>query len=229
MNEKRMAMSTFEPARSAAFYVRSGVRTFLLLDFDGVINILQRTGLNERDLSTLFPVEKVENHPNPFYDEAANAALDRHDPFVRIEPTHYALGWSGEMVAGLSTLALRDDVQVIWLTTWREHMLDVCARIGLISARPMVYLPWGQVKDSPQWEKIDAAVTYFTAVNDTVPYGENVKVAWVDDQVIVSETIRENPLGDDLSFEQQCLIGPDPSSGLNRAEMADLTAFVGGH
>lgn len=198
-------------------FTNDGVRLFLVFDFDGVFNAMYRSGTFAKQYFN--PTHK-EFHPNPHYNKHnrkryVNGRLSG-------EPKSYELAWSNELVQNVNELTARDDVQLLWLTTWRGHMDDVSERLGFAPKREAFYLPWGTSDTSTHHlDKVDAFVDFFENVDDSVG------VVWADDYVLdpstswyltYTEGIRDNA--------NRLLLGPDENYGLSRDEWDSVKDFA---
>lgn len=206
-----------------------GVRRLLVLDFDGVVNSFRRNGTFPKDK---FPGDKRENHPNPHYNPFAKVKR-REDR----EPKAYSLQWSSEFVDELNRFTSDDSVQLVWLTTWREHMNDVVSRLSITSARDQLFLPWDddESHDLPQFGKYKVLVDFLE------DRSSSLKTAWVDDVLFNRNTLADyealpkNFLPKDLvatltdgklTHVDTLAFAPDGRFGVDRYEWSRVLNFL---
>ena len=200
-------------------YVNDGVKLFLVIDFDGVINVFYHSGKFKKEF---YSPTHNERHPNPHYDPNEK---HRHGGWYYgelKEPKTFKLVWSDELVKDINKLAASPDVQVVYLTTWREHMGDVIDRLGLTSSREPVYLPWGDGLTDHSL-KVAAFKEFFAGVNS----GDNkAGVVWADDVVLnVSNDWYEDFTDGILDNSDRLLVAPFDWYGISRAEMDEMSDF----
>lgn len=204
---------------TAEDFVNDGVKLFLVYDFDGVFNVMYRIGTFKKIFYN--PTHK-ENHPNPHYDFFHSKYLSG-DKSYKKTPKNYELMWSDELVKDSNNLSMRDDVQVVWLTTWREHMHDVSDRLGFSYARKPLYFEWGADKyDLDHFMKIDAFLDFFKDFNN-----DSVGVVWADDVVHKSADLvrKEVESVSSLTADNLFLLCPHDWYGISRDEWNDVKKF----
>lgn len=201
---------------SAEGFVADGVKKFVVLDFDGVLNTFYRCGTFKK---IYYVDQKVENHPNPFYTNSR----------VNQEPKSYELQWSPRLVKDLNELLDADDVQLLWLTTWREHMQKVVERLHIVSRREQFYIPWDNYYYanlfsgshlSPQFGKINGMEDF---LGTDLPAG--VRVVWADDvlgKYYLNEMVNTLNRAKVVPF----LVAPEDSFGLTPVVMEDMKNFL---
>lgn len=201
-------------ARPYREYVNDGVQTFLVYDFDGVFNVMYRSGTFKKNYYN--PTDRF-HYPNPHYVLLKREGLRT--------AKKYEIVWSSELVDDVNTLAADDSVQVVWLTTWRKYSLDVAKDMGFSFNRPPVYLPWGPTEvSSDHSKKLTAFTKYFADFSKD----DGVKTAWLDDVVLRdSELVYEKVAVDSaMTSDNLLLIAPDERYGLSRDEMAVMRDFL---
>jgi len=166
----------FKEALSATAYLNAGVKTFLFVDFDGVFNSFYHSGTFPKEY---YPADKRERHPNPHYDKDVEAHYHKMHKTYR-EPKTYELQWSTEFVKEFNQLTSKSTVQIIWLTTWREHMDDVCSRLEIKSFNEMSFLPWGD-----EFHYHDHSCKFLSLKNYLKDTNMgNSQIIWIDDSAI---------------------------------------------
>lgn len=212
----------------ASDYVADGVKLFLVYDFDGVFNVMSHGGTFKK---SFYNPDRNERHPNPHYDEKAPrrrtsfSLWDNGGIAEPREPKTYEISWSTELIKDSNEISNRDDVQVIWLTTWRKHMDAVVDRLNFQSSREMLYLPWGDGHSAENhFLKVDAFQSFFRYVND----GSNspASAIWVDDVVLdVSDEVSKSFLKGNFE-DKGFTVCPDYNYGISREQMMNMKKFA---
>lgn len=185
--------------------LRDGVKLFLMYDFDGVFNALYRGGTFKKEY---YSPTHIQRHPNPDYKKKGN------------EPKSYELAWSEELVKASNVLTASNDVQVVWLTTWRGNMEEVSERLGFTSARTPLYLAWGEQSHEPPL-KVDAFKKFFP---DFSKVPSETGVVWVDDteledkELIYQTIVAPSP--------NLLLVSPESDYGISREEWKNIEDFA---
>lgn len=201
---------------TAEDYVKDGVKLFLVYDFDGVFNAMYRNGTFKK---TFYNPSHRQRHPNPHYDKLQEKFAASH----RKTPKSYELSWSEELINDSNKLSNRDDVQVLWLTTWRHHMKDVSDRLGFEYARSPLSFVWGVDEySSDHFAKIDAFEAFFKNFNN-----DSVGVVWADDVVHKSADFvyKDVEKVSGLTDENLLLLCPDGQYGISRSEWDSVKTF----
>lgn len=216
--------------KTAKDFLADGVKTFLVLDFDGVLN--------------QFPKVADEISLGP-----ENRYLDFTTGYGRAEGREYLLTVSDILSRSFQDLLSDDTVQLVWLTTWRRDILAVQddllrwtpARPAHVIDFSLKFSDYGNVHS-----KTEAFTTFFASA-DTPS-----RLAWVDDDVIPqverwiadAAELADQPkspydLDDDdedtfpvvlgrWSEADRFLLGPSVVVGIRPSEFAALDAFVRG-
>lgn len=197
-------------------FVNDGVNLFLVYDFDGVFNSMNRSGTFKK---TFYNPSHRQKHPNPHYDKLQEKFAASH----RKTPKSYELSWSDELINDSNKISNRDDVQVLWLTTWRQHMKDVSDRLGFSYARNPLYVEWGVDEYSPNhFVKIDGFLDFFKDFNN-----DSVGVVWADDVVHKSADFvyKDVKKVSGLTDKNLLLLCPDEWYGISRSEWDSVKTF----
>lgn len=202
----------------AAGFVADGVTKFYLLDFDGVLNAFLNRGTLPKSHYDPKCRAKVRN-PDYDPDNVPARTVDR-------EPKSFDIMWSNDLVDDLNKLFADNSAQVVFLTTWRGYMSTMVDLLGLKSARPFYYLPWGT--DTHRFDhhlKIAAAMDFFGK-----PFpSDDVKVHWGDDVLFLNSGFdADDVLFANLKFDNLHTVAPNPRAGYSRKDIADVAAFMNG-
>lgn len=225
---------------NALTHISEGVKTFLVLDFDGVLN--------------------------QFPDAAESLGFsldDRYLDFVTtVAQSHeggrkYLLTSSTELLEGVNSLLADPTVQLVWLTTWRKGILPVQDTfLKFTPDRPAVVIDFS-LKFS-DYGNVHSKTEAFREFFDGVESGDS-RLAWVDDDVVPSVLRRlaeeaeearlaaesTSPTLDDLynfddedytlttllgrwNDEDRFLLGPAVVTGIRPSEFVTLAEFVRG-
>jgi len=182
----------------------AGVRVFLVLDFDGVLNSLGEVPFPEGYFGKVF------NFDQP-------AVINDN-----VEVT-FPICYSRQMIKRLNAILADDRVQLCWLTSWHDQVLKPAAHMYMKSARPPVVIPYPDGRLSNQDGKPGGLEIFLF---DTPP---EAGVVWVDDTLHsgISYTHTELVKQHMARMTQQFLcIGPDDRYGISKAEMTQIEDFV---
>ena len=182
-----------------------GVRVFVVLDFDGVLNTLYNKG----------------TFPKKYFGRLGhfNQAAIVGPEFELVFP----ITFSHEMIQRLNALLGNKKTQLCWLTSWQEQVLEPAQIMGLTSKRRPVVINYLQTSDSNQDGKPAGLQRFLADVPD------DAKIVWVDDTLHSGISRRHTEQVDHIMrqmHQQFLLIGPDDRYGISRAEMTEIESFV---
>lgn len=177
-----------------------GVKLFVVLDFDGVVN--------------QFPGEVV--------PEGVFAPTGKHKSAYRTELEQwYAITYSEEMVADLNEILADPAVQLLWLTTWQHRVIGEMEALGLRAAREPLWLKF--LPRMSDYGGVHAKCEVFDDLMEGLP--GDVGVIWVDDQAIAVHRAYAQD-AQDAPDEPGLLVAPDPRYGITRAQMAQIREYA---
>ena len=227
---------------------KSAPNRVLVLDFDGVMNVLVPAPSPKRST----PVEQ--------YEVSMCATVQAPPNAMHPE---YTIRWSSELVADLN--GLTEDaasqggiLNVVWLTSWERHVLPVIEKMGLFpdSTKAITSVleldqrwMWRGCPSTAKAVSLDNWARSLKATRDsgTVPSGSGVssktravapaersrlRVAWCDDEVF-SDRIASDTLGFDVPGAVESAGGSlttipvEPSTGLTRPQVARIRSDLG--
>lgn len=225
------------------------VHQVLVLDFDGVLNVLAPASTAARQVS------------------AECYAVDR-SAVVKAPPgamrPEYTIRWASGLVADLNGLAEEAASReggvfhVVWLTSWEEHVLPVVEEMGLFpdSTKAITSVleldqrwMWRGCPSTAKAVSLDNWARSLTATcdSDAVPSGSGasdktcvdaplprsgLRVAWCDDEAF-SDRITSDTLGFDVPGAVESAGGSlttitvEPSTGLTRPQVARIRSALG--
>lgn len=128
----------------------------------------------------------------------------------------FTICFSHELLRELERLAERDDVEVRWLTTWREHAAaELCTALDLQGAKWAVTPDDHQNLDHWGWWKLHALQRDWD--------GES-RVVWVDDDLKYDSGAQRwlSQQDSDKVLE----ISPETHLGLTRVELEAIKKFI---
>lgn len=195
-------------------YLTKNVDSFLFLDFDGVFNPFYTGGTFKKEF---YNPDNSAHHPNESYDPAVK--YDRYSNGR--EPKNYYLTWNSELISEINDLANNPNVQVVWLTTWREQMEKVVERLGFTYFHNPVYMPWVNSEDG-HFGKVPAFFNFFK----DFPKKDLPKVVWVDDVIFDMSSVVKDV--DELFGNKAMIVMPDSKYGLSRVEVSYVKEFLKG-
>jgi len=180
-----------------------GVRLFMVLDFDGVLNAFQPSRKVQR--AYFWPMTTV-----------------KHVIVQGGSRRTYILNYSKEMIAELNIIMADEKTQLLWLTAWKQEILYVEPEIGLRPTRSSVVVDYAIRRYDDQIGKPAG----FAAFMDGVP--SDTAVCWVDDclhadfgyTTLVRDCLDEGGLTSVLT------LAPDERYGISRAQMKRIHEFA---
>ena len=195
------------PKRTGKQLCNDGVETFVVLDFDGVLNAMTNGTFPKQLFGKL---------------EHFNQAVFVDGGLRLIFPITY----STEMIDRLNTLLADQVTQLCWLTSWREQVLEPAKKMGLMSARPPVIVGYLETRESNQDGKPAGLDKFLAGVPD------DAKVVWVDDTLHNGASLFHTQLVEyylrERLHQRFLLIGPDERYGISRDQMGEIEDFVNG-
>lgn len=215
---------------TAKDYLADGVKTFLVLDFDGVLNQFPRIA------------EQLDLSKDDLY-------LDFVTGVGRAGDRSWPLTGSRVLNSAFQSLLEDETLQLVWLTTWRRDILPVQSDfLRWTPARPahvldfsLKFSDYGNVHS-----KTEAFLDFFASADSPS------RLAWVDDDVVPqvktwlaqAAELADEPRSvydldddDDDTFpsvlarwgeDDRLLLGPHTVVGLRPSEFAALESFVRG-
>jgi len=185
----------------------AGVRAFLVLDFDGVLNSFYRRGTFPDAM--FWPVEQT----------AVPATLpDGEYEFV--------LQYAPELIERLNGLLADESVQLVWLTSWQVQIRRVERALGISPGRRGIVLTYPVGPYDNQSGKGEG----LRAFQDGALPG--ARVAWVDDDFLAEW---RGPVADTVAAalptqraEDVLTVCPNPDYGLSRAQWDAVEAWLRG-
>ncbi len=169
------ATKELPPAPPLDSLIESGITKIIVLDFDGVLNPLSAGALGKK----YFPTDRMAAVGNPH---------DTNNPSG--EPPSYTVKWATKLGGELGEILSGNDAVVVWLTTWKQHAGTLAAMMGLAPNTAQFFLDFGApgVAHPPQGDKKPALENWLDAssllAGKSPQPGADVKIAWVDDEVL---------------------------------------------
>jgi hypothetical protein len=207
---------------SAKEFVKDGVELFVVFDFDGVFNPFTW----DRKYGKLYftPDCHLPEYPNPDWE-----ASSRYGSGSK-EPKSYRVQWSSELILNLNKLLSDKRIQIIILSTWRQHMAGLVDRLHIRSKRTIYYLPWGGSGEhrDDQFYKAIALRNFMDGVNESSNGSiTNAGLLWVDDHVLSDARLgyRDGMPSPEFDENNSLLIAPNEWYGINRMEWDRILEF----
>lgn len=187
---------------------------FLVLDFDGVLNLFPRKNTIIPDNGDYFSDYSTFKHPIEDYDYDKNEVCYRD----------YEVMFSENMIECVNNIVSREDVQLVWLTFWEKTMRLVEPKLGIKPCKKSIILEF-QKKLSDYhgaFGKRTALKEFIIAKNknDSVE-----KIVWVDDKIHESadlshyDTIRDNS-------KDLLVLSPNDEYGMSRISFLGINSFL---
>jgi len=177
----------------------AGVRVFIVLDVDGVLNSVYRRGPFPSGF--FWPVKQFP------------CALTVEHSMT------YIMQYAPTMIAELNKMLANRRTQLCWLTSWQKDALKVGRGMGLTGARPDVVVDYNRGVFDDQIGK-PAGLTRFMA---GVP--DDASVVWVDDMLHDGYYSTDDAVAAMAPIEV-LRIRPETNYGISKGEMARIAEFV---
>lgn len=165
----------------ASAFIEKGVKVFLFLDFDGVINSFP-SALTDEDLA-------LEDH---YTDVAEGVGVVHPYGFGEGGERSYPLHWSPTLIQELNSILADERVQLLWLTSWEENIIPV--EEDLLKLKPTnpsrVLTLQKRFSDyNNNYAKLEA----WELFTEKLPR-DSAHIIWIDDDVLLlHETRLEHP------------------------------------
>ena len=177
----------------------AGVRVFIVLDVDGVLNSVYRRGPFPSGF--FWPVKQF-----PCTLTADHSMT-------------YIMQFAPGMIAELNKMLANRRTQLCWLTSWQKDALNVGRGMGLAGSRPDVVVDYNRGVFDDQIGK-PAGLTRFMA---GVP--GDASVVWVDDMLHDGYYNTDDAVAA-MTPVEVLRIRPEASYGISKGEMARIAEFV---
>lgn len=201
-------------------YRDAGTNKILFLDFDGVLNAFHRTGTYPKEY---YDATERFHTPNPHYNPRLRRT-PRYDA-----PERFEIAYSPELVEGLNRLLADPTLQLIWVTTWNQHIGEPSKRMEIKTRNPEVFLQWGLSEDDQnQDRKIPALNAYIDRGSGDMEEAdkiEGVRAVYIDDTTLTPEMLKTYPEPPLSRFKESLLINPESDYGLSRGEFNEVEGF----
>lgn len=225
---------------------RDGVTCLLILDFDGVINIIKDQSFKQYPTNAGAENSKQNSALLGELEESINYNYYQVNNFKDVMNVHYTpppawsdtktpkyfgIRWSSEMIEDLNKVCVSPHVQVISLTTWRQWMREPCELMGFKPAREVLTLQWGS--ESPTDKRYYKQYYKGHALKEWLSQGtvgEQMRMVWLDDQILKPEhLVYRHKLPEPFFAQEDSLfIAPKEFYGISRQEMSSIKDFVAG-
>ena len=180
----------------------AGVRVFVVLDVDGVLNSVYRRG--PFPAGFYWPVKQF-----PCTLTADYSAT-------------YTMQYAPSMIAALNALLANRRTQLCWLTSWQQDALNVGRGMGLAGARPDVVVDYHRGVYDDQIGKAPGLTRFLAGVPD------DAAVVWVDDMLHDGYYSTDDAVAE-LAPIQVLRVRPEAGYGISKGEMARIADFVKTH
>jgi hypothetical protein len=178
----------------------------LILDFDGVVNMLGTAGDARRNPDVLGYVTQTE---------------------LECDEATYQVRYSRELVRRLNEVVGATGAEWLWLTTWNEcGVSSINSGIGTTASD---WIRWGSdaadaIGVEPAAIEARAAAKY-TAIVELINSNPR-PIAWIDDEAAAKFRAEDFPL---LGGAEILALTPDPRVGITRPELERLEGFLSLH
>ena len=177
----------------------AGVRVFVVLDVDGVVNSVYRRG--PFPAGFYWPVKQFPCQLTADYS------------------AYYIMQYAPAMIAELNELLSLRRTQLCWLTSWQQDAINVGRGMGLMGARPDVVIAYDRGILDDQIGKAPGLTRFL----DGVP--ADAAVVWVDDLLHDGYYSTDDAVAA-LAPIEVLRVRPEASYGISKGEMARIADFV---
>jgi len=177
----------------------AGVRVFVVLDVDGVLNSVRRRGT--------FPAGfywPVKQFPCSLTSEHSMT---------------YIMQYAPTMIAQLNRILSNRRTQLCWLTSWQQDALKVGLGMGLKGARPDIVVDYNRGGYDDQIGKPPGLERFMAGVPD------DAAVVWVDDMLHDGYYSTDDTVVK-LAPIEVLRVRPTAEYGISKGEMARISEFV---
>jgi hypothetical protein len=176
------------------------MKTRIYIDVDGVLNALPRRGTTTMAIS-----EKTG------WDEYRSARING-----------YVITWATGLVNSLNSLAEQEDIELVWVTTWRDlARTHIAPGIGL-NGQDWRFLTDGGEATGHLWGTPGQTWWKLTAVRDDVRQDPVDRIIWIDDDLPLHTDAIEWALERGVT-----LVTPELSYGLTLSDVEGISEIVG--
>ncbi len=180
-----------------------GVRLFIVLDFDGVLNT--------------FPLGDGTAPDGPVYTDLETFHQPAPDDTVDYE---LLVTWSPTMVAALNRVIADPRAQLCWLTSWKAGVRRPAQTMGLQGALQDVVVDYPIMFSDWQGRKPEGLCSFLHGLPD------DTGVVWADDYLgyeLTRDRWVKRAFSDTTA--KRLIIGPDERHGLTRTAMDGIERF----
>lgn len=206
---------------NAEAFVTEGVKIFVFLDFDGVINHFPEALTPEETADEDRFSEVERGYGSVFYG----------DDLDEVEAT-FPLTWAPALIEALNEVLSDDRIQLLWLTSWESAIIPVQEDLlRLKPARParILTLTKGRGDANNRLAKLEA----WRQFSLTLPAGE-ASYVWIDDEVVAfhDDLLASAPREDNLyaqafeRYRETLRVKPASYRGLQPSHITTLRDFV---
>lgn len=163
----------------------------IYLDFDGVINVFSKNTPRERYTGW------------------------KEDSWKKTTLDGYPILYSTELVDYLNDLSSKENISIIWLTTWRELASTLISPALGINGENWEYLSSSDEKvytTKMKWWKLEEIEKHVASTNPD-------KIVWIDDELRYS-------IHDSIKNMDSLSISPDPCMGVTKFNKNSIDSYL---
>lgn len=129
----------------------------------------------------------------------------------------FHLCWSTELIDSLNSLAARDDVEIVWATTWRNLAPTVFSpRTGINGENwRFLHAPWSRIEQKNPWWKHEL-------VQQDIMENPVERFVWVDDELAKNPEAVQWADG----FSGSKVVIPSLSTGLTKIQWDEISGHL---
>ena len=188
-------------------FLAEKAKILFVLDFDGVIN-------------TIMDSEDFPDNPDIF-NTVKNLKQETfsQNVFGNLQKRVFHVQFAPELICELNKFLEKDNVQLIWLTAWKENVLLVEEAIGIKSKNKSIVLDYRIDNFDDQIGKPESLRNFVETISDSL------RIVWIDDTLFDDPNCKEAV---DRFFGEFdiCKICPNPNFGITRSEIKKISEFV---
>jgi len=133
----------------------------------------------------------------------------------------YVITWSEELVDELNALAARDDIEFVWLTTWRDEARTQISPALLLDGHNWRFLTDGGEATGALWGKPNGPWWKLEVVREDVIRDPVDNIVWIDDDLPLYPEALEW-----ASERGVVAVAPSQFYGLTREDLDDILKVV---
>lgn len=188
-------------------FLAKNAKILFVLDFDGVINTIMDPEDFPED-SDIF--RTVNNLKQEVFSKNIFGNQQKRVFHVQFAP---------ELICELNKFFDNDNIQLVWLTAWKEKILSVEKPIGIQTKNKSIVLDYRVEDFDDQIGKPEGLRNFVDSIEDSL------RIVWIDDTLFDDSSCKD-AIDRFFAGFNICKICPNPNFGITRREIKKISEFV---